>query len=215
MIFALVPVKDLSWAKERLSSVLSQEKRTLLAYAMLEDVLTALKGSKLLDRIVIVTMDEEAMSIASGLEIDVISETEQNGESASVDYGSSVCMDMGAQTVLVVPGDAPLITSEDIDTVLERVKEYPSVILVPATGEMGTNAIVRTPPNAIPSRFGEDSFRKHINEAAKRHIPYEKVVIPTIALDIDCPDDLRAFAAQPSNTLSYQVLSELTKKVAE
>ncbi len=108
MKFALVPVKDLSWAKERLSSVLSQEKRTLLAHAMLEDVLTALKGAKLLDRIVIITLDEEAISIASRLGIDVIKETEQNGESASVDYGSEVCMEMGAKTVMVVPGDAPL-----------------------------------------------------------------------------------------------------------
>jgi len=120
MKFVIVPVKDLSKAKERLSSLLPQHERTALAYAMLEDVLTALKGSLLADRKFIVTLDAKAIEIARGLGIEIIIETEQNGESASVDYASQICKDMGATSVLVIPGDAPLITSDDIDFILER-----------------------------------------------------------------------------------------------
>lgn len=185
MKFVIVPVKDLSKAKERLSSLLPQVQRTELAYAMLEDVLNALVGSKLADRKFIVTLDTKAIEIAENLGIEVILETEQNGESASVDYASQIAKDMGATSVLVIPGDAPLITSDDIDFVLEKEKAGPSIVFVPARDEYGTNAILRKPPNAIPSMFGADSFNKHKAEADKNNIPYESYENSRIGLDID------------------------------
>jgi len=209
MKFVIVPVKDLSKAKERLSSLLPQNERTALAYAMLEDVLLALKESKLADRKFIVTLDAKAIEIAKGLGIEIIEETEQNGESASVDYASQICKDLGAASVLVIPGDAPLITSDDIDFMLEREKDTPSIIFVPARDELGTNAILRKPPDAIPSMFGHDSFRKHINQANKNNIPYDSYDNPRIGLDIDRPKDLKEFVSQKSNTKTYSELERL------
>lgn len=206
MRFALVPVKDLSKAKERLSPILSQGERTDLAYAMLEDVLRALRGSRLLDRILVVTLDENTIKLAESLEIEVIKETKQNGESESVDRASLISKEMGAESVLVIPGDAPLITPEDLDFILEKEKPLHSVILVPARDELGTNAILRKPPDAIPSRFGYNSFRKHIDEARKKNIPYEIYKLPRIALDLDEPEDLIFFASQKSETLTYREL---------
>lgn len=216
MKFAIVPVKDLSKAKERLSSILPQDIRTSLAYAMLEDVLRALSGSDLLDRKFIVSLDKKAIKIAEDLGIEVIHEKEQKGESASVDFASAVCKEMGAKSVLVIPGDAPLITTEDIDFILEREGEAPSAILVPARDFLGTNAILRKPPDAFPSMFGHDSYRKHIEEAAKRDINIDSFENPRIALDIDNPEDLREFASIKSNTKTYELLSgmNLLKKVA-
>jgi len=209
MKFVIVPVKDLSKAKERLSSLLPQQERTTLAYAMLEDVLTALKESRLADRKFIVTLDAKAIEIAEGLGIEVILETEQNGESASVDYASQICKDMGAASVLVVPGDAPLITSDDIDFILEREKGTPSIIFVPARDELGTNAILRKPPDAIPSMFGHDSFNKHKSEAHKKNIPCESFENQRIGLDIDSPEDLKEFISRKSNTKAYSELMRL------
>jgi len=209
MKFVIVPVKDLSKAKERLSSLLPQQERTELAYAMLEDVLTALKESRLSDRKFIVTLDAKAIEIAKALGIEVILETEQNGESASVDYASQICKDMGAASVLVIPGDAPLITSDDIDFILEREKDAPSIIFVPARDDLGTNAILRKPPDAIPSMFGHDSFNKHKGEADKNNIPYESFENPRIGLDIDSPEDLKEFISRKSNTRAYRELIRL------
>ena len=216
MKFGIVPVKDLSRAKERLASILPQDVRTALAYAMLEDVLAAVKGSKLLDRRFIVTMDRKAMDIARGFGVEIIEETEQSGESASVDRASRMCMEMGADSVLVIPGDAPLIISSDIDSVLEKEADDPSTVMVPARDRLGTNAILRKPPDVFPSRFGHDSFRKHIDEAEKRNIKVETFENAGIALDIDHPDDLREFASQESNTKAYKLLMQmdLLEKVA-
>ncbi len=204
MKVVMVPVKDLSKAKERLSSLLSQEQRTKLAYAMLEDVLNALKGSKQADRLFVVTMDGRAINMAEDMGIETILETEQKGESESVDYASSLCNDMGAESVLVVPGDAPLITSEDIDSIFEKEEDSPSVILIPARDEMGTNAILRKPPDAIPSRFGSDSFRKHKREAERKNIPCKTYENARIALDIDNPEDLKEFISRESDTRAYK-----------
>lgn len=206
MRFALVPVKDLSKAKERLSSILSQHERSAIAHVMLEDVLRALKGSRLLDRLFVVTSDENAIEIATRLGAEIIKEKSQEGESKSVDYASVICRNMGAESVLVIPGDAPLVTSQDVDFILEKEKTYSSVILVPSRDEMGTNAILRKPPDAIPSRFGYDSFRKHIREAEQRNITYEIHKLPRIALDIDEPEDLALFISQEGTTKTYREL---------
>ncbi|MER3445458.1 MAG: 2-phospho-L-lactate guanylyltransferase [Candidatus Dadabacteria bacterium] len=206
MKFALIPVKDLSRAKERLSSVLSQPNRTALAYAMLEDVLRAMKSSRLLDRLFVVTLDENAIELANSLDVEIIKEVKQEGESTSVDYASKICKNMGAQSVLVIPGDAPLITHEDVDFILEKEKPHPSVILVPARDGMGTNAILRKPPDVIPSRFGYDSFKKHIYESRQKNIPFEVYNLPRIALDIDGPEDLVLFASRKSHTKAYEKL---------
>ncbi len=208
---ALIPVKDLSWANERLSEVLIQELRTELAYAMLSDVLRALGGSELLDRIYIVTLDKNAINIAEEFGVEVILEEEQAGESSSVDYGSRICMELGSESVLVIPGDAPLITSEDIDSVLAEdcpdSKEL--IILVPSRDELGTNAIFRKPPDAIASQFGHDSYRKHKALAEQNHIPYKTLVNPRIGLDIDNPDDLQAFLENPSDTDTFRALIKI------
>lgn len=206
---ALIPVKDLSKAKERLSAALPQEDRTALAYAMLEDVFKALTGSKLLDRTFVVSLDQKAIEIAKSYGFEIIEETEQKGESRSVDYASKICMERGAESVLVVPGDAPLITSEDIDSVLELEGGTPSIVLVPARDDYGTNAILRNPPDAIPSRFGEDSFRKHMAEAEQRDIRFEVYRNSRIALDIDTPEDLNEFLSENSDTKTFEYLSGL------
>ncbi|NIP39838.1 MAG: 2-phospho-L-lactate guanylyltransferase [Candidatus Dadabacteria bacterium] len=211
MTFGIVPVKDLSKAKDRLSSVLPQKHRTTLAYAMLTDVLTALKYSKLLDRKFIVTMDKPAIEIAQDLGIEIILETQQNGESASVDFAAAKCIEMGADSMLVIPGDAPLISSSDIDFIVNEESKLtaPYIIMVPAGDELGTNAILRNPPDIIPSRFGHDSYNKHKDEARIKSIPFRAFKNPRIALDIDQPADLQMLIDHKSDTKTHRELINL------
>ncbi len=82
-------------------------------------------------------------------------------------------------------------------------------MLVPARDFMGTNAILRNPPDAFPSRFGEDSFRKHKKEAADRGVHIESFENPRIALDIDHPEDLREFLSVKSDTVTRRLISRM------
>ena len=207
--FILVPVKDLSKANERLSPVLSKKQRTELAYVMLEDVFSAVEKSKLADNKVVVTLDRKAEKMALKQGFEVIREETQLGESSSVDLALQVCRKMGARSVLVIPGDAPLVTGKDLDSVLEKEKKGKYVILVPSENEMGTNAILRKPPDAILSMFGDDSFRKHKEEAERRYVPYEVYRNLNISIDIDEPEDIETFSLYGSHTKTYKKLIEL------
>ena len=209
MKFILVPVKDLSRANERLSSVLSKRQRTELAYVMLEDVLAAVGDSKLADNRVVVTLDRKAEEMALGRGFDVIREESQEGESSSVDLACQVCRKMGAESVLVIPADAPLVTGDDLDFVLGREKRGKSVVLVPSEDELGTNAIMRKPPDSIPSMFGHDSFRKHREEAERRYVPCEVCRNRNIGIDIDEPRDIETFSLYGSRTRTYGKLVKL------
>ncbi len=189
--------------------MLSRKKRSELAYVMLEDVFSAVGKSKLADNRVVVTLDRKAEKMALDQGFDVIREENQSGESSSVDLALQVCRKMGARSVLVIPGDAPLITGEDLDSVLEKEKKGKHVVLVPAEDEMGTNAILRKPPDAIPSMFGDDSFRKHKEEAERRYVPYEVCRNRNISIDIDEPRDIETFSLYGSHTKTYKKLLEL------
>ena len=209
MKFVLIPVKDLSTANNRLSSVLNQHKRTQLAYIMLEDVFSALASSALADNKVVVTLDKKAEKMALEKGFEVIREEKQEGESSSVDHALHICKLMGAESVFVIPGDAPLITGEDIDFVLEKERDENSVILVPSDDKLGTNGILRKPPDAIPSRFGHNSFNLHAEEAEKRKLPVDVYEVENISIDLDEPADIKKFAALGSGTKTYKELCRL------
>ena len=57
MTLALVPMKDLGEAKQRLSNLLDEPERMGLVYAMLRDVITALRAATNVDEIAIVAHD--------------------------------------------------------------------------------------------------------------------------------------------------------------
>lgn len=206
MNFVLIPVKNLKFANERLSSVLPQENRTALAYAMLEDVFNSVAKSVLADKVAVVTLDKKTMLRADEYGFVIIEEKEQKNESYSVDYALEICKDMGADSVLVIPADAPLLTANDIDFVLEKVKDHPHVILIPSSDKLGTNAILRKPPDVLKSMFGHDSFKKHREQADEKKIPCEIYEVENIALDVDEPADIETLRKLGQHTFAYREL---------
>ena len=78
-----VPVKDLTRAKQRLTSVLSVAERGELARAMLRDVLRAVAAADL-ERVWVVTCDPAAAAIARSLGAEPVSETVNRGHTAAV-----------------------------------------------------------------------------------------------------------------------------------
>jgi 2-phospho-L-lactate/phosphoenolpyruvate guanylyltransferase len=193
MRYILIPVKDLSLAKKRLSPLLTQDERTRLASALLEMTFAVSTKVRNIDRIAVVTNFLPAMALAEKYEMEVIEESSQLSESVSVDYGSLELKMRGARAVLRLPIDLPLITAGDIETVLDCDRETRSIVVVPSRDGTGTNAILRRPPDIIPSHFGPGSLAKHMAEADRVKCECTLLNLPRIALDIDHPDDLVAF----------------------
>ena len=206
-VHAVVPVKNLDCAKRRLGGVLDQRARTALFRAMLEDVLDALSDAASLAGIVLVTRDPEAIALAGRYRAECLVEPENRGHTAAVELAAKALAERGAGALLQVPGDIPRVTAEEIETLVAAHGPDPAVTIAPSRDRRGSNALLCSPPDVFPFRFGDDSFHPHL--AAARAIGIEPTVVEPvgIGLDIDTPEDLDAFLASPSSTRAYRLLT--------
>ena len=209
-VHAVVPVKDLGNAKQRLASVLDRPARTALFRAMLEDVLEALIGVAALAGVILVTRDPDAIALAGRYGAECLVEPENRGHTAAVEFASKALTGRGAGALLQVPGDIPRVTAGDIGAVLAAHAAAPAVTIAPSRDHHGSNAVLCSPPDVFPFRFGDDSFHPHL--AAARALGIEPAIVERagIGLDIDTPADLEAFLASPSDTRTYRLLTGRT-----
>ena len=212
----LIPVKDLTLAKQRMAGLLSQVERTTLARAMMDDVFAAVNAARGVDAVYVVSSDAQALARAQSLGWTVFPEDAQLSESRSVDYASRLCQERGVHALLRLPIDIPLIEPGDIESLLNAAVEGRSVIVVPSRDGQGTNALLRTPPSLFPSHFGPGSLAKHLEEARKAGASTEVVRNPRIELDLDDEADLRRFlAAEMKKTATRACLTRLLSRREE
>jgi 2-phospho-L-lactate guanylyltransferase len=207
-IWAVVPAKDLAQAKQRLAGILTPEERQGLAQAMLEDVLAALAGVSAIAGTIVVTREAAFAATAQSLGARVIADLRHEGPSAAITLAAKQLAEEGATGMLAIPADVPLATSADITAIVLDVPSRPAVTLVPALSDMGTNAIALTPCDAVPIRFGTQSFFRHLEGALERGITPRILRLPRLGLDIDRPEDLAAFLAHRSETRSHAFLAQ-------
>lgn len=205
----LVPVKALAQGKSRLSVCLSVEARRALSRAMLTDVVTSARSAAGVDRVVVVSSDVSLLQLARQLGVDTVDEGYPRGLNGAVAVGTEFCLQLGATAVLVLLADLPLVTPGDIELIFRQMNEEPQVIIVPCKEGEGTNALLRYPPEVVPTRFGGPSLEAHRKVAREYSIACQTVEIPHIAFDIDSSEDLRWFASQPQSTQTLRVLQEL------
>jgi 2-phospho-L-lactate guanylyltransferase len=203
----LIPVKDLRNAKQRLSPVLDDGERTALAKAMLEDVLDAVAAMAERPPVSLVSSDPHARLLAERHGFGVIEDPENAGESAAIEMATRACMQRGAKWTLIIPGDAPLVTAQEIETVLQASPDAGSVLAPDAKGR-GSNAVLRRPGDLFPLRFGNDSFAPHLRAARATGKTCVVLDLPGIALDVDDPADLAALAQTAGRTRSQRLLAE-------
>jgi 2-phospho-L-lactate guanylyltransferase len=200
----LIPVKSLANAKQRLASVLDQPTRTKLAQAMLLDMLETLGTWTNRPDIGIVTSDSFALELARRFEFQIIPDNANRSETDAIEMATRFCEAQGVDNTLVIPGDIPLMSASELETILEAAPLQGSV-LVPAADGRGTNAAWRRPAGLFPLRFGNDSFKPHLTAARATQKPCVVLSLPGIALDIDNPSDLRQLAETPGETRAQRL----------
>lgn len=205
-MWAVLPCKDLSDAKQRLSPMLPEHERRELSALMLEDVLAALASTRELQGILVVTRDAEARRLAAQFEAEVCLEHENRGHTAAVLSGARHLAATNRMSMITIPGDVPSVTPYELGQVIEAHGPAPSVTIAPARDKLGSNAVVCSPPGVIPLRFGDNSFYPHLETARQKGIEPSVIESPGLALDIDRPDDLVEFSRTPSATRTYEYL---------
>jgi 2-phospho-L-lactate guanylyltransferase len=188
---AILPIKTLDEAKTRLAAELDPRPRRALVEAMFSDVLVALRRAKLVDQVLVVSRDHNAQRIAGGYGA-MVADDEDSGHNDAAGRGISRALELGAERVLLVPGDTPLLDPVELDDLLSRKLEPPTVLVVPDRHGTGTNALLLQPPDAMKPSFGPGSHDRHHRHAATAGITAITVEIPSLALDLDTPEDLQA-----------------------
>lgn len=204
-IWAVVPSKPLGLAKRRLAPLLAPEERSLLAKAMLQDVLATLRSVSGLSGTLLVTKDSAAIDLAGRADARVLTDRADRSIGAAVAAAAKFLSAEGASGILVVPADLPLATAPEIEAVLDAHGSAPAVTLVRAAIDGGTNALACSPVQAIPLRFGRNSFARHRQVARDSGIEPRMLALPGLQYDIDRPGDLMMLfdRSLPTRTHAY------------
>jgi len=198
-IWAIVPVKEFDGAKQRLSSLLSPAQRRALIEVMVGEVLAAVAGARHLAGLMVVTLDPSTTALAHRLGARVVTDGAREGHTGSVTAGLRLLAREGRGGMITLPGDIPAATSTEIDAVLAAHLAAPAFTISPAHDDLGSNAVVCSPPDAVPLRFGENSYFPHLDAARRAGIEPTVIRQPGIAMDIDHPVDLAAFLRLPQS----------------
>jgi 2-phospho-L-lactate guanylyltransferase len=188
---AIVPVKRFPEAKQRLTPGIDEERRIALVAAMLEDVLEAIAAARAIERTIVVSGDPVAQEIAASAAAEVVPDPADEGHVEAALAGIARAEVEGAECVVLLPGDCPLLDPRELDRLLTGVPD-PYVAIVPDRHGEGTNALVLTPPTAIRPAFGEGSRARHVAAAREAGVPYAVEELASLALDLDTPADLVA-----------------------
>ncbi len=191
----LIPVKPLGEGKSRLASQLMPAERAAVSQRMLGRLLEIAVGSPALAGVLVVSRDPRVLALATEAGALPLTETSR-GINAALTQAAAAAAQQGAQAVMVLPADLPLITAEDIAALAQALPTPTGVCLV-ASHDGGTNALVMRPIGAIAFAFGEQSFQRHLDLAQAAKVPIHTINSPTLAIDLDRPADLWA-VGEPS-----------------
>lgn len=188
-IWAIIPIKRLEHAKSRLAGLLDRPQRAELALAMYRDVLDMLGGVKRLSGILVVTNDREAADLARRAGATVLPDPVERGTNRAVEAGLSWLLRQTASRALIIPGDVPFTTREEVDSVIDALS-MDQVVIVPAAQDGGTNMLGLAAPDTMGVSFGEDSFRKHRTAAQRSGLEPRILHLDGAGHDIDVSADL-------------------------
>lgn len=188
---AILPVKSFGAAKQRLSSLLGAGSRHALAQAMFQDVLASLRKVEGIERIVVVA-SEPSVEFATDEQVTLLEEELPEGQSAATAAGIRWAVASGFERVLLVPGDAPLLSQTEVDALLANAPE--EVVIVPDRHGTGTNGLLLRPPTAIEPSFGPDSLGRHVAAAEAAGVTHRIERVPSLVFDVDTSEDLAVVA---------------------
>jgi 2-phospho-L-lactate guanylyltransferase len=188
---AVLPVKRLDAAKQRLAAGIDEERRRELAAAMVADVLDAIGEARSIERLIVVTGDPIAQELAAKAGAEVVPDPEDAGHVQAAQAGIARAEAEGAERVALLAGDCPLLDPRELDRLLTGVPAS-YVGIVPDRHGTGTNALLLSPPGAIVPAFGEGSRARHVEAARQASIPFGIEELPSIELDLDTPADVIA-----------------------
>jgi 2-phospho-L-lactate guanylyltransferase len=191
-VCAITLIKDFRDAKLRLSTVIGAEQRRELAAELAR---RALSAASVADECLAIVGSEEAASVAREAGVEAVVEPVSRGQNAAAALGIEIATKRGADSVLLLSSDLPLVDGEAVRSLIAAAQnESPVAVAAVADGRGGTNALFMRPPGVLPLCFGDDSLRRFHDAALDLGVKFIAKHDPRLSLDLDEPSDLAALA---------------------
>ncbi|MDG7026120.1 MAG: 2-phospho-L-lactate guanylyltransferase [Nitrososphaerota archaeon] len=184
-----------SGGKSRLAGFLSQAQRDEFSKMLLEDVLDAVAGAGLAASCFVVSSDRGILELAAKRGARGVQEEGDSGVNDAVEAGARAS---GAERVLVLPSDLPLMTSADVRAVIALGDEGMDAVVAPSVAFDGTNALLYPAGAGLHLSYDNNSFWNHLASAAGMGLSVGVSTRPGIMLDIDSPADFKGLASSGS-----------------
>jgi 2-phospho-L-lactate guanylyltransferase len=185
-VWAVLPIKAFDDAKSRLAAVMSAGQRRDLARGLMLHSLSALQACAGVDRVLAVSPDQEALELAAAQGGETLRDSGA-GLNPALEEARRHAIDRGATGLLVLASDLPLLDASDLDAMFEE--NHGSIVIAPDRRRQGTNALLLRPAGALDFSFGESSYRRHVDLAARASLTPAEVFRTGLAFDIDLPRD--------------------------
>jgi 2-phospho-L-lactate/phosphoenolpyruvate guanylyltransferase len=185
---AIVPVKGLSVANARLDGALPPGERARLAEALFLDLILKLPRSRSIDDVLVVTSDEVVARHVRWFGHMLLVQDSDQGHSEAASAGARAAMEEGANRVVMLPVDCPMLEIEELDAHVGRSPR--SALIVPDRHGTGTNALALAPPDLFEPAFGPDSCARHVSRARASGISFALDRLQSMAIDLDTPEDM-------------------------
>jgi 2-phospho-L-lactate guanylyltransferase len=169
--------------------------RAELAAAMLEDVLEAIEAARSIQRTIVVSSEPRAIELAQAGGAELLPDPDEGGHSGAALAGIARAQQLGAERVVLLPIDCPLLAPRELERLLTGMPDR-YVAIVPDRHGTGTNALALAPPDAIEPSFGEGSCARHVAAARAAGVPFGVEELPSLALDLDTPADVVALTRE-------------------
>ena len=187
--WVVVLIKDFDSAKQRLRPALGAKSRRALARNNARQAVHAAAAG---DHVLVVAGGEEVAEMAAAWGADVLLEPHEEGQNVAARRGIDRAVQGGAEAVLLLSSDLPLVTEAAVRDLLQAAGRLtsPVVVAAPATGRGGTNALYLRPPGAIGLHFGDESLAQFRADADQHGVKFVVFQSDALALDLDEPADL-------------------------
>ncbi|MFN8596495.1 MAG: 2-phospho-L-lactate guanylyltransferase [Anaerolineae bacterium] len=193
LTYALIPVKPLRQAKSRLARTLKAPTRAALVRAIFSRTLDVIAQVDRLAGTIVVSRDLTILELARQRPKVIALAEAESGLNPAITQGAQWALAHGGQSIIVVPVDLPLITTSDLDALIDLATDERCLVIAPDRHDDGTNLMLVRPPDAVHFAYGSASFNAHRAQAAERGLRVHVYRSPTSGLDLDVPDDLALY----------------------
>jgi 2-phospho-L-lactate guanylyltransferase len=195
MTTILVPCKDLSRGKSRLSPGLDAAARRSLCEMFLRRTLALAVGMVGAPGVRLLTSDPDAREVARGFGIPTIADEGGGLNAALRGARTGLIADATVVSVVILPIDLPCAREPSLRSVMDAAGD---VVIVPDRDRHGTNVLrlSRAALGDFTFCYGANSFTAH--RAAAERLGFSPAVIwdDDLAFDVDEPDDYRLWQAR-------------------